>query len=59
MAKQYIDAAITTEKDAMVNTSTSATLTNQVRVIYDDTLSTEDLHTLITRIRDKIGEVNS
>lgn len=58
MAKQYFDVAITTEKDDMSKTSGAAlTLTNQVRVIYDDTLTTSELHTLITRIRDKIAEV--
>lgn len=58
MAKQYIDAAISTEKDSMVKTNGSAlTLTNSVRIIYDDTLDNAELFTLITRIRDKIAEV--
>jgi len=58
MAKKYIDAAISTEKDAMATADgTSLTLTNSVRVLYDDTLDTATLHTLLTRVRDKILEI--
>ena len=43
-------------KEAM-STATGATLTNEVRIVYDDTLETGHLVTLINRIRDKILEV--
>lgn len=57
MAKKYIDAAVTTEKDSMtVADGTALTLTNGVRVLYDDTLSTADLYVALTRVRDKIVE---
>jgi len=58
MAKQYFDASISTDKSSLSKTSgASLTLINSVRIIYDDTLDTATLYTLITRIRDKIQEV--
>lgn len=55
MAKQFLDAAIVTEKESIAKQSGAAlTLTNAVRVLYDDTLTTNQLYTLITRIRDRI-----
>ena len=58
MAKKFIDAAITTDKDAMTQSDGSAlTLTNGVRILYDDTLETATLYTLIERINDKIREL--
>lgn len=58
MAKQYVDAAIETEKDDMAQADgTSLTLTNDVRILYDDTLDASQLYTLITRIRDKIAMI--
>lgn len=56
MTTQHIDAALETEKSAMA-TATGATLTNDVRIVYDDTMPTAELYTLITRIRDKILEI--
>ncbi len=56
MTTQHIDATLETEKDSM-STATGATLTNDVRIVYDDTMPTSELYTLITRIRDKILEV--
>jgi hypothetical protein len=51
MAKQFIDAAITTEQEAMTLQDGSAlTLTNGVRVLYDDTLSRGELVVLLERI---------
>lgn len=55
MAKQFIDAAIATEKESMaLQDGTALTLTNGVRVLYDDTLTTSQLYVLLTRIRDRI-----
>lgn len=55
MAKLFLDAAITTEKESIAAQDGSAlTLTNQVRVLYDDTLTTSQLYTLLTRIRDRL-----
>lgn len=57
MAKQFVDAAVTTEKEDMsIQDGTSLTLTNSVRILYDDTLDTATLITTINRIRDKILE---
>ena len=55
MAKQFVDAAITTDKESVTKEDGSAlTLTNGVRILYDDTLDTATLYTLITRLRDRI-----
>lgn len=55
MAKQFVDAAITTDKESVVlQDGTALTLTNSVRILYDDTLDTATLYTLITRLRDRI-----
>lgn len=55
MAKKYIDAATTTTKDDMtVADGTALTLTNSVRLLYDDTVPKSDLVVLIERIREKI-----
>lgn len=55
MAKQFVDAAISSEKEAVAKQDgTALTLTNGVRILYDDTLSTADLYTIITRLRDRI-----
>lgn len=56
MTTQHIDATLETEKSAM-STATGATLTNDVRIVYDDTMPTAELYTLITRIRDRILEI--
>ena len=56
MTTQHIDAAVETEKADMA-TATGATLTNDVRIVYDDTMETGALVTLINRIRDKILEI--
>lgn len=55
MAKQFLDAALATDKESIAKQDgTALTLTNGVRILYDDTLSTADLYTLITRLRDRI-----
>lgn len=55
MAKQFVDAAITTDKESVaLQDGTALTLTNSVRILYDDTLDTATLYTLITRLRDRI-----
>jgi hypothetical protein len=58
MAKQFIDASISTEKESMARQDgTALTLTGQVRVLYEDTLTTEQLYVLLTRIRDRIQQL--
>lgn len=56
MTTRHIDAAITTEKSSMA-TATGATLTNAVRIVYDDTLDTRQLVVLIDRIKERILEI--
>lgn len=57
MAKFFIDAAVTTEKDAMVRQDgTALTLTEGVRILYDDALPPGPLYTVLRRIADKINE---
>ena len=56
MTDQLIDASDATEKEDM-STDTGGTLTNDVRITYDDTMENGALYTLITRIRDKITEI--
>ena len=58
MAKKFIDAAVTTEKGSMTQSDgTSLTLTNTVRVLYDDTAETATLITTIDRIKERILEL--
>jgi hypothetical protein len=58
MAKQFIDASISTEKESMARQDgTALTLTGQVRVLYEDTLTTKQLYVLLTRIRDRIQQL--
>ena len=55
MAKKFIDAAIKTEQEAMALEDGSAlTLTNGVRVLYDDTLEKGAIAVLLDRIRHAI-----
>lgn len=55
MAKQFLDAAITDEKTAIAKQDgTALTLTNSVRVLYDDTLDTRQLTVLLDRIKERI-----
>lgn len=58
MAKFFIDASVATEKDAMVKQDgTALTLTGQVRILYDDSLTPGQLVVLLRRVRDKINEL--
>lgn len=60
MAKQFVDAAINTEKESVAKQDgTALTLTNGVRILYDDTLTTSQLYTLITRLRDRILQLEA
>lgn len=55
MAQKFIDAAVTTEKtDYSKGDGTALTLTNTVRVLWDDTAEPAELYATITRIRDAI-----
>lgn len=57
MAKQYIDAALTTAKESMtVTDGTALTLTNGVRLLWEDTLDKATLIVLIDRIKERIRE---
>lgn len=60
MAKKFVDALVETEKTAYtLGDGAALTLTNDVRILYNDTIESGELFTIITRIRDAIlaGEV--
>lgn len=58
MAKKFVDAAIATLKESMsLQDGSALTLTNSVRVLYDDTLSKHDIVVLLERIVDRIREL--
>ena len=55
MAKIFVDAAIKTEQESMTLEDGSAlTLTNGVRVLYDDTLEKGAIAVLLERIKNAI-----
>ena len=55
MAKKFVDAAIKTEQESMTLEDGSAlTLTNGVRVLYDDTLEKGAIVVLLERIKTAI-----
>ncbi len=55
MAKKFVDAAIITEQEAMtLGDGTALTLTNGVRVLYDDTLEKGAIAVLLERIKNAI-----
>lgn len=55
MAKKFVDAAIKTEQESMTLEDGSAlTLTNGVRVLYDDTLEKGAIAVLLERIKNAI-----
>lgn len=55
MAKKFVDAAIKTEQESMTLEDGSAlTLTNGVRVLYDDTLEKGAVAVLLERIKNAI-----
>jgi hypothetical protein len=55
MAKQFVDASISTDKESVAKQDgTELTLTGNVRIVYDDTLDTKQLYVLISRLRDRI-----
>ena len=55
MAKKFVDAAIKTEQEAMtLGDGTALTLTNGVRVLYDDTLEKGAIAVLLERIKNAI-----
>lgn len=60
MAKKFIDTDVNAEKEAYtVADGTALTLTNKVRVLYDDTLESAELYTILTRIRDQLAKLTS
>lgn len=57
MAKKFLDAAVANAKDDItVQDGSALTLTNAVRVLYDDTVPKLDLFTTIERILAKMRE---
>lgn len=57
MAQKFFDVAVTTEKDSMTQQDgTALTLTNIVRVLYDDTQETAAIATALDRVKQKILE---
>ena len=55
MAKKFVDAAVGTEQESMTLEDGSAlTLTNGVRVLYDDTLNKHEIVVLLERIKNAI-----
>ena len=55
MAKKFVDAAIKTEQESMTLQDGSAlTLTDGVRVLYDDTLEKGAVAVLLERIKNAI-----
>lgn len=55
MAKKFIDAAVKTEQESMaLEDGTALTLTNSVRVLYDDTLEKHAIVVLLERIKNAI-----
>lgn len=60
MAKQFLDASVSDTKESIAQQDgTALTLTNTVRVLYDDTVTPTELYVTLTRIRDKIAELES
>ena len=60
MAKKFIDTNVNVEKEAYtVADGTALTLTNKVRVLYDDTLESAELYAILTRIRDQFAKLTS
>lgn len=60
MAKKFIDTNVTTLKESYeLGDGTALTLTNKVRVLYDDTQSKDELYVTLTRIRDRLTEGGS
>lgn len=57
MAQKFIDVDVDTIKEDFENgDGTALTLTNSVRVLYDNTIESAELFTILTRIRDRILE---
>ena len=57
MAEKSIDFSITNFKEAMsITTHSSAALTNDVRLIWDDTLVAGDLMSALKRVTEKAQE---
>ena len=57
MAKKFIDSGVDTKKDDMsIADGTALTLTNSVRVLYDDTVPSGDLVVALRKVIEKINE---
>ena len=60
MAKKFIDLAVSTAVDAKaisLSDGSALTLTNKVRVLYDDTLSKHEIAVLLDRAKKVILEL--
>lgn len=59
MAKKFIDTDVNADKESYeLGDGTSLTLTNKVRVLYDDSVTPSELYVTLTRIRDRLTEGN-
>jgi hypothetical protein len=58
MATQYVDVSSTTERGS-VSLTASGSVTNTVRVHYDDTLSTNEILLAIKRAMEAIKEIRN
>lgn len=57
MAKKFIDAGIKDNKEVWeLGDGAALDLTGKVRILYDDTLESNQLYVLITRVRDRLLE---
>lgn len=57
MAKKFIDTDVNAEKISYeLGDGTALTLTNKVRVLFDDTMGPSELYVTLTRIRDRLNE---
>lgn len=60
MAQVFIDAAVNSVRDSLsTGDGSGLTLTNDVRILYEDTLATSDLFQLIDKIKERIQELES
>jgi len=58
MAKRFLDAAVEDERGAIADQDgTALTLTNTVRVLYDNTKTKTEIIVTLDRIKERIIEV--
>jgi hypothetical protein len=57
MTTQTMDSSIEATSESMVITA-SGSVTGDVAISYDDTISDSELYVLLTRMRDKLNEIH-